>query len=185
MALPNQICGAAFSHLWERVAEGRVRAERSEGKTFRLKLPFMKAVLQRVSSASVEVGDEIVSQIEVGFCVFVTVSSDDTEENARKMAGKIAGMRVFSDAEGKFNLDLKDVGGSVLLVSNFTLFGDARKGNRPYFGAAARPELAQELFELLATLLRSHGLEVRTGVFGADMKVSLRNEGPVTLTLEF
>ncbi len=145
----------------------------------------MKAVLQRVSSASVEVGGEIVARIETGFCVFVGVAGHDTPENARKMAGKIAGMRVFSDADGKFNLDLREVGGSVLLVSNFTLCADARKGNRPYFGAAARPELAQELFELLATLLRSHGLEVRTGVFGADMKVRLQNEGPVTLILEF
>lgn len=145
----------------------------------------MKAVLQRVSRASVEVGEHVIAQIEIGFCVFVGVSGEDTEDNAKKMAGKIAGMRVFSDENGKFNLDLKDVGGSVLLVSNFTLFGDARKGNRPYFGAAARPELAQELFERLATLLRAQGLEVRTGLFGADMKVNLENDGPVTLLLEF
>ncbi len=145
----------------------------------------MKAVLQRVTRASVEVEGVVVGEIATGFCVFVGVAGDDTRQNAEKMAGKIAGMRVFSDDEGKFNLDLKDVGGSVLLVSNFTLFGDARKGNRPYFGAAARPELAQELFELLATLLRVEGLEVRTGVFGADMRVQLENEGPVTLFLEF
>lgn len=145
----------------------------------------MKAVLQRVSRASVEVEGQIVARIERGFCVFVGVSGDDTPENVRKMAGKIAGMRVFSDADGKFNLDLHEVGGQVLLVSNFTLLGDARKGNRPYFGAAARPELAQELFELLATLLRAQGIPTRTGVFGADMKVSVLNDGPVTLTLEF
>lgn len=145
----------------------------------------MKAVLQRVARASVEVDGQIVARIEQGLCVFVGVSGDDTEENARKMAGKIAGMRVFSDAQGKFNLDLKEVGGSVLLVSNFTLLGDARKGNRPYFGAAARPELAQELFERLATLLRAQGVAVQTGVFGADMKVSLLNDGPVTVPLEF
>ncbi len=145
----------------------------------------MKAVLQRVSSASVEVEGRVVGQIGVGFCVFVGVLGEDTPENARKMAGKIAGMRVFSDANDKCALNLQDVGGSVLLVSNFTLFADTRKGNRPYFGAAARPEPAQELFELLATLLRSFGLEVRTGVFGADMKVQLCNEGPVTVPLEF
>ncbi len=145
----------------------------------------MKAVLQRVSSASVEVEGQIVAQIEQGFCVFVGVFGDDMEENARKMAGKIAGMRVFSDANGKFNLDLKEVGGQVLLVSNFTLCADARKGNRPYFGAAARPELAQELFEQLATLLRAQGIETRTGVFGADMKVNVVNDGPVTVPLEF
>lgn len=148
-------------------------------------ISHMKAILQRVSSASVEVEGQIIARIEQGFCVFVGVGSDDTEENAKKMAGKIAGMRIFSDADGKFNLDLKEVGGQVLLVSNFTLFGDARKGNRPYFGAAARPELAQELFELLVTLLRAQGIETRTGAFGADMKVSVLNDGPVTVPLEF
>jgi len=145
----------------------------------------MKVVLQRVTGASVSIQGQIIARIERGFCVFVGVSGDDGEENARKMAGKIAGMRVFSDDEGKFNLDLKDVNGQVLLVSNFTLLGDARKGNRPYFGAAARPEQAQELFERTATLLREQGIEVRTGVFGADMQVTLENDGPVTLMLDF
>jgi len=145
----------------------------------------MKAVLQRVTYASVRIEEQMVAQIERGFCVFVGVSGDDSEENARKMAGKIAGMRVFCDADGKFNLDLKEVGGQVLLVSNFTLLGDARKGNRPYFGAAARPKQAQELFERLATLLREQGIEVKAGIFGADMQVTLENDGPVTLMLDF
>ncbi len=145
----------------------------------------MKVVLQRVSRARVEVEDVVVGEIEHGFCAFVGIAGDDTRKNVEKMAQKIAGMRVFSDDDGKFNLDLKDVGGSVLLVSNFTLLGDARKGNRPNFMAAARPEAAQELFDLLATLLRSKGIETRTGVFGADMRVQLENDGPVTLILEF
>ncbi len=145
----------------------------------------MKAVLQRVTRALVRVENRVIGEIAGGFCVFVGVAGDDTASNAEKMAAKIAGMRVFADEEGRFNLCLKDVGGQVLLVSNFTLLGDARKGNRPYFGAAAQPELARELYELLATLLRAAGIETHTGVFGADMKVELENDGPVTILLEF
>ena len=145
----------------------------------------MKAVVQRVTRAQVEVGGEVVGSVGIGFCVFVGVGSDDTRTNAEKMAHKIGAMRVFSDDEGKFNLSLSDVKGGILLVSNFTLFGDARKGNRPFFGDAARPEVAQELFEYLATLLRAQGIATQTGVFGAAMKVQLENDGPVTLILEF
>lgn len=145
----------------------------------------MKAVLQRVTRAQVEVEGEVVGSVGTGFCIFVGVGADDTSTNAEKMAHKIALMRVFSDDGGKFNLSLADVRGGVLLVSNFTLFGDARKGNRPFFGGAARPEIAQELFEHLATLLRAQGIPTQTGVFGADMKVQVENDGPVTLILEF
>lgn len=145
----------------------------------------MKAVVQRVTRAQVEVEGEVVGSVGAGFCVFVGVGSDDTKANAEKMAQKIGAMRVFSDEDGKFNLSLEDVKGGILLVSNFTLFGDARKGNRPFFGSAARPEVAQELFETLATLLRAQGIATQTGVFGADMKVQLENDGPVTLILEF
>ncbi|RYX80193.1 D-tyrosyl-tRNA(Tyr) deacylase [bacterium] len=145
----------------------------------------MKAVLQRVTRAQVEVEGEVVGSVGTGFCIFVGVGTEDRLANAEKMVQKIAGMRVFSDADGKFNLSLADVSGGVLLVSNFTLFGDARKGNRPFFGGAARPEIAEELFEQLATLLRAQGIPTQTGVFGADMKVQLENDGPVTLILEF
>lgn len=145
----------------------------------------MKAVLQRVTRAQVEVEGQVVGAIEQGFCVFVGVAGDDTSANAEKMAQKIAAMRIFSDENGKFNLSLADVKGSILLVSNFTLFGETRKGNRPFFGSAALPELAEELYERLATLLRAQGIPTQTGVFGAAMKVQLENDGPVTLILEF
>ncbi len=145
----------------------------------------MKIVLQRCLSARVEVEGEIVGQIGQGFATFVGVAREDTAAQVAKAAQKIAGLRVFSDAGGKFNLGLHDVGGAVLLISNFTLCGDARKGNRPSFMGAALPEPARELFDSLATLLRAQGVAVESGVFGADMRVHVENDGPVTLILDF
>ena len=145
----------------------------------------MKTVLQRCLSARVEVEGAIVGQIERGFVAFVGVAQGDSPANAAKTAQKIAGLRIFSDEDDKFNLALKDVGGRVLLVSNFTLCGDARKGNRPSFMTAALPDVAAELVESLATLLRAQGVEVECGIFGADMRVHVENDGPVTLILDF
>lgn len=144
----------------------------------------MRAVIQRVRHASVVVGGEVVGQIEAGLMVLLGVGRDDSEEDARYIAGKTAGMRVFSDAEGKFNLSLVDVGGAVLLVSQFTLYADTRKGRRPSFLDAAPPEMAESLVEGCATLLREAGIRVETGRFGAQMEVSLLNDGPVTILLD-
>ena len=144
----------------------------------------MKVVLQRCLSARVEVESEIVGQIERGFVAFVGVTGEDSPANATKIAQKIAGLRLFNDEAGRFNLSLRDVGGKVLLVSNFTLCGDARKGNRPSFMTAALPDAANELYELLATLLVAQDVTVQKGVFGADMRVFVENDGPVTLILE-
>lgn len=145
----------------------------------------MKVVLQRCLGARVEVGGQVCGQIERGLVAFVGVESTDSAENVAKAAQKIIGLRVFSDEAGKFNWNLREAGGAVLLVSNFTLCGDARKGNRPSFMAAARPEIANPLFESLATLLAAQGASVQKGIFGADMRVWVENDGPVTLILEF
>ncbi len=145
----------------------------------------MKIVLQRCLSARVEVEGRVVGQIERGFAVFVGIAREDSAAQIAAAARKIAGLRVFSDEDGKFNLALHDVGGEVLLISNFTLCGDARKGNRPSFMAAALPDKAKELFDSLATLLRAQGIETQCGIFGADMRVWVENDGPVTLILDF
>lgn len=145
----------------------------------------MKTVIQRAHSSHVAVEGQIIAQIERGLVVFVGVSVDDTDDNARKCAAKIAALRIFDDAEGKFNLNLQQVGGAVLLVSNFTLCGELKKGNRPAFTGAARPDEANRLFELVATLLREQNVPVQTGRFGAEMRVQVENEGPFTLALEF
>lgn len=144
----------------------------------------MRAVIQRVSEASVTVEGQVVGQIQKGFLVLLGVATEDTQEDVVWTAGKIAGLRVFEDADGKMNLALADVGGSVLLVSQFTLYGDCRKGRRPSFVEAARPEQANALYESVAAELRGSGLQVETGIFQADMKVRLLNDGPVTLILE-
>jgi D-tyrosyl-tRNA(Tyr) deacylase len=144
----------------------------------------MRAVIQRVTSASVVVDMETVGQIETGFLVLVGAGHNDTEEDARYIASKIASMRIFSDAEGKFNLSLADVNGSVLLVSQFTLYADTRKGRRPSFIDAAPPEMAGALVERCAQFLREAGIHVETGRFGAHMEVSLLNDGPVTIVLD-
>lgn len=145
----------------------------------------MKALLQRVSYASVTVDGRITGQIDKGFVVLLGVNPADTREEAEWLANKIAGIRLFEDDQGKMNLDLKDVGGDLLVVSQFTLYGDARKGRRPSFTDAARPETAEPLVEFFVEHLRTyHGFQVATGVFGAMMKVEIHNDGPVTLMLE-
>ncbi len=144
----------------------------------------MKAIVQRVLSARVEVEGEICGQIEQGLVVFVGVTGEDTSENAQKLAQKLAKLRIFSDEADLFNYSIQDVKGKILLVSNFTLCGDARKGNRPNFMAAALPEKAEQLYMELAKLLENTGLEVATGRFGADMRVFVENDGPVSIILE-
>ena len=144
----------------------------------------MRAVVQRVTSASVEVGGTVSGAIERGMLALIGVARDDTESDAEAMASKIAGLRIFNDEAGAMNLSLSDVGGAVLAVSQFTLYGDARKGRRPSFiDAAAGPE-AQPLFDRVVELMRREGLTVETGIFGASMRVSLVNEGPVTILLD-
>jgi D-tyrosyl-tRNA(Tyr) deacylase len=144
----------------------------------------MKAVIQRVRHAEVVVDGEVVGEIGVGFLVLLGVGKGDTDDDARYLAGKIAGLRVFSDAEGKFNLSLADVDGSVLLVSQFTLYADTRKGRRPSFTDAALPEPAQALVNRCAHYLLEAGISVATGRFGAHMEVSLLNDGPVTILID-
>ena len=144
----------------------------------------MRLVIQRVSQAAVLVDDVAVGSIESGFVILVGVTHDDGEENARWLARKVAGLRVFEDQDGKFNLSIKEVDGKVLVVSQFTLYGDARKGRRPSFTHAARPEFAEPLVERFTEMLREEGISVETGVFGARMLVQIANDGPVTLILE-
>jgi len=144
----------------------------------------VRAVIQRVSEASVEVDGSVVGRIGRGFLALIGVGRDDTDDDATALAGKIAGLRIFNDEAGDMNLALADVDGAVLAVSQFTLHGDARKGRRPSFIDAAPGGVAQPLFERVVALLRREGLEVATGVFGAQMRVSLVNEGPVTILLD-
>lgn len=144
----------------------------------------MRAVVQRVSQASVTVDDEIVGRIGRGFLVLLGVADDDTQDDVVYMAKKIAGLRIFEDAEGKMNLSLSDVGGQVLAVSQFTLLGDCRKGRRPSFTRAARPDQAAALFHSFVVELRGQGIEVHTGRFQEHMHVELLNDGPVTLLLD-
>lgn len=144
----------------------------------------MRAVVQRVRHASVTANGMVTGSIGHGLLVLLGVDVNDSEKDADYMAEKIPGLRIFNDAEGKFNLSLEDVGGAVLLVSQFTLHGDCRKGRRPSFVAAARPEQAIPLYERVARLLRERGVEVAMGVFGAHMDVELLNDGPVTLLLD-
>jgi D-tyrosyl-tRNA(Tyr) deacylase len=144
----------------------------------------MRAVVQRVSSARVEVGGEVVGEIGLGLCVLVGVTHDDTTAEAEKLAKKLHGLRIFDDAEDVMNLALDDLGGALLVISQFTLYGDVAKGRRPSWTAAARPEVAEPLIDHVVTELRSLGAEVATGRFRADMKVSLVNEGPATVIVE-
>ncbi|HJR34744.1 MAG TPA: D-aminoacyl-tRNA deacylase [Gemmatimonadales bacterium] len=144
----------------------------------------MRVVLQRVSRASVTIEERRVGQIAQGFLLLAGFTHSDTPEQAVWMAEKVAGLRIFSDAEGKMNLALAEVGGAVLVVSQFTLYGDSAKGRRPSFIDAARPEQAIPLYERFCAELRGRGLRVETGEFGAEMQVELVNDGPVTLILE-
>ena len=144
----------------------------------------MRVLLQRVSRAEVRIDERIAGKIERGFVALVGFTHADTDAQVSWMAEKIAGLRLFSDDAGKMNLALADVGGAVLVVSQFTLYGDAVKGRRPSFIDAARPETAIPLYEDFVAALRAHEVPVETGEFGADMQVELVNDGPVTLWLE-
>lgn len=144
----------------------------------------MRAVIQRVSSASVTVEDQIVGRIDEGLLVLLGVGHDDVEADADYLADKITGLRVFEDADGKMNLSVVDVKGAILAVSQFTLFGDVRRGKRPSFDAAARPEHAKKLYEYFVEKVRATGVRCETGTFQAMMQVSLVNEGPVTILLD-
>ncbi|HEU4699037.1 MAG TPA: D-aminoacyl-tRNA deacylase [Gemmatimonadales bacterium] len=144
----------------------------------------MRIVLQRVTRASVTIAGRVHGAIGRGFCLLAGFAPADTAAEVAWMAEKVAGLRLFGDAEGQMNLALADVGGAVLVVSQFTLYGDASKGRRPSFIDAARPETAIPLYERFIAELRARGLEVATGEFGADMQVEIHNDGPVTLLLE-
>jgi D-aminoacyl-tRNA deacylase len=144
----------------------------------------VRLVVQRVSSAQIEVDGQSVASIGAGLLVFVGVGKSDSVDNAAHLAGKVARLRVFSDDEGKMNRSVVDVGGEVLSVSQFTLYGDVRKGNRPSFAGAADPEVAESLIRDFTRELSAAGVTVREGVFGARMKVGLVNDGPVTILLE-
>ena len=145
----------------------------------------MRIVLQRVKSASVSIEGSIVGEINQGFLLLVGVGADDNRDDASYLARKIASMRIFSDENGKMNLSIDQVGGKILSVSQFTLFADTKKGNRPSFTGATSPEVANQLYEVFNDILRKeYGLIVETGEFGADMQVSLVNDGPVTILLD-
>ena len=144
----------------------------------------MKAVVTRVSSASVTIDGAVHGSIGPGFLILLGVGPDDTEQHARKLAEKILGLRIFEDEAGKINRDLNDVGGSVLVISQFTLYGDCRKGRRPNFIAAAPPELANELYEKFLAICAELGYPPQHGDFGAYMQVESVNDGPVTLILD-
>ena len=145
----------------------------------------MLAIIQRVSEASVKIEGQIKGQISVGFMVLLGITHTDTQEDVEWLAKKIVGMRVFSDEEGRMNLDLEAVDGNILLISQFTLHASIKKGNRPSFVEAARPEIAIPLYEKVITQLENLlGKSIQTGEFGADMKVSLVNDGPVTIIVD-
>ena len=144
----------------------------------------MRSVVQRVSRASVEVDGRIVGEIGAGLLVLLGVSKTDTEADAAYLAAKIAGLRIFADGEGKMNRNVADIAGAVLAVSQFTLYGDVRRGKRPSFDAAACPERARELYDSFVAQVRQLGLRCETGVFQATMSVALVNDGPVTILLD-
>ncbi len=144
----------------------------------------MRIVLQRVTHASVVVDGKTTGKIDNGYLLLFGVGKNDTESDCERLADKIINLRIFSDENGKINLSLKDVGGSLLVVPQFTLYADCRKGNRPNFIQAGSPDEADRLFEYFTEYCRSKGQHVETGIFGADMKVELLNDGPFTIVLE-
>ena len=144
----------------------------------------MRAVIQRVSSASVTVDGQVVGMIGRGLLVLLGVGSADQQNDALMLAEKIAHLRIFSDAQGRFNLSVQDLSGEVLAISQFTLYADTRRGRRPSFSDAARPEIAAPLVDSFVEALRGHGLLVASGVFGAHMLIDLQNDGPVTIVLD-
>ena len=144
----------------------------------------MRFVIQRVKQASVEVEQEVIGQIEEGFLVLIGVGQQDTKEIADKMIKNMLGLRIFSDVNDKINRSLKDVGGNLLLISQFTLYADCKKGNRPSFVKAGTPDMANEWYEYIISEVKKEFPDVQTGSFGADMKVSLLNDGPFTILLD-
>ena len=144
----------------------------------------MRFVIQRVTKASCTVDKTVTGQIKNGLCVFIGVSSDDTTQIADKMISKLINMRIFADSEGKTNLSLKDVDGQLLLISQFTLYANCRKGNRPSFTDAGNPELANQLYEYCIEQTKKEIDVVQTGIFGADMQIELNNDGPFTIILD-
>ena len=144
----------------------------------------MRVVLQRVSHASVTVEEKVIGKIQRGFLLLVGVTHDDSMEDMEYLVRKIVQMRIFEDEEGKLNRSIQDIGGEILSVSQFTLYADTKKGNRPSFSKAAPGDVALEMFEQFNGLLRESGVPVETGQFGADMKVELLNDGPVTILLD-
>ncbi|MHA3066205.1 D-aminoacyl-tRNA deacylase [Lacticaseibacillus saniviri] len=144
----------------------------------------MRVVVQRVSEAAVKIDQETVGEIKQGFMLLVGVGPDDTMTDVNYLVRKITNLRVFSDEAGKMNLSLRDIDGAILSISQFTLFADTKKGNRPSFTAAAKPELGQQLYDAFNQALAAEGITVETGEFGADMKVSLINDGPVTILFD-
>ncbi|NLL45968.1 MAG: D-tyrosyl-tRNA(Tyr) deacylase [Clostridiales bacterium] len=144
----------------------------------------MRAVVTRVKAASVEIDGRVQGSIETGFLVLLGIKAGDTQNQAQKLADKITSLRVFEDAAGKMNLGLEEAGGKMLVISQFTLYGNCKRGRRPDFLSAARPEEAIPLYELFVSRCRELGFEVETGVFGADMQVFSQNDGPVTLILD-
>lgn len=144
----------------------------------------MKFVVQRVQSASVEVNKETISEIKKGYVVLIGITHNDTKETADYLINKLINLRVFEDENGKLNLSLNDIKGELLLVSQFTLYGDCSRGNRPSFTQAAKPEYANELYEYIINECKQKVEAVKTGIFGADMKVNLINDGPVTIIME-
>ncbi len=144
----------------------------------------MIALIQRVSEASVTVENEIIGQISQGLLVFLAIEPSDTEAKAKRLSERVAGYRVFEDQQGKMNLNVQQVGGEILVVSQFTLAADTTRGMRASFTSAAKPEFSDQLYRYFCAQLREQGFSVPTGKFGADMKVSLLNDGPVTFTLK-
>ena len=144
----------------------------------------MRFVIQRVTHASVSVEGKVLGNIADGFCVLIGIAQEDTEETADKMVKKMCGLRIFQDAEGKTNLSLADVGGALLLISQFTLYADCRKGNRPSFVKAGDPEKANRLYEYIIREAQKYVTDVQHGEFGADMKIDLLNDGPFTIILD-
>lgn len=144
----------------------------------------MKFVIQRVTQASVSVNQEVIGSIKQGFLVLIGIAENDTTEIADKLVKKLVGLRIFEDENGKTNLSLKDIQGELLLISQFTLYADCKKGNRPSFIKAGKPELANQLYEYIIESCKKEFPVVQTGEFGADMKVSLLNDGPFTIILD-
>jgi D-tyrosyl-tRNA(Tyr) deacylase len=147
-------------------------------------LPDVKALVQRVARAAVHIDGECVGSIPDGLCVFIGVGHDDEPGDAELLGDRLLGLRIFEDDAGKMNLSLRETGGAMLVVSQFTLLGDTRRGRRPSFVAAARPEQAEPIITRLVEAVRAQGIEVATGRFGADMQIDLCNDGPVTLMLD-